>query len=184
MCLAHLHPKAHFCAKFHGNRTKTEGLVRDARFPLIFAHNMPLPWQHTFCHCGKMCLAHLHPKAHFCAKFHGNWSKTEGLVRDARFATDRPPARPTDITLIPIYPLQTSFGGGIKKRGIGVTLTVHGGICECGKSDGARPKNKEELRKETGTSKAVEAGLTSIAKKKDNKNKVLYAGKQKVWIQI
>ena len=41
----------------------------------------------------KMCLVHLHPKAHICAKFHGNWSKTEEEVCDARFETDRWPAR-------------------------------------------------------------------------------------------
>ena len=56
---------------------------------------MPLPWQHSFCYCRKMCLAHLHPKSHICAKFHENWSKTEEVVRDARFATDRPTDRPT-----------------------------------------------------------------------------------------
>ena len=54
---------------------------------------MPLPRQHTFCHCPKMCLAHLHPKTNICAKFHENRSKTEEVVRDARL---RPPARPTD----------------------------------------------------------------------------------------
>ena len=46
---------------------------------------MPLPWQHTFYHCQKRCLAHLHPKANICAKFHENWWKTEEVVRDARF---------------------------------------------------------------------------------------------------
>ena len=46
---------------------------------------MPLPWQHTFYHCQKMCLAHLHPKANICAKFHENWWKTKEVVRDARF---------------------------------------------------------------------------------------------------
>ena len=30
---------------------------------------MPLPWQHTFCHCPKMCPTHLHFKANMCAKF-------------------------------------------------------------------------------------------------------------------
>ena len=45
---------------------------------------MPLPWQRTFCHCQKMCLAH-HPKTNICAKFHDNRSKTEEVVRDARF---------------------------------------------------------------------------------------------------
>ena len=92
MCLAHLHPKANICAKFHENWWKTEEVVRDARFSPHFCH-MLLPWQHSFCHCRKMCLAHLHPKAHICARFHENWSKTEEVVRDARFATDRPTTR-------------------------------------------------------------------------------------------
>ena len=90
----YLHPKTNICAKFHENRSKTEEVVRDGRFSPIFGHNMPLPWQHTFCHCRKMCLAHLHPKTNICAKFHENRSKTEEVVRDARL-------RPTD-TLIPI----------------------------------------------------------------------------------
>ena len=77
MCLAHLHPKANICAKFHENWWKTEEVVRDARFSPNFCHNMPLPWQHTFYHCQKMCLAHLHPKANICAKFHENWWKTD-----------------------------------------------------------------------------------------------------------
>ena len=90
MCLAYLHMKANICAKFHENWWKTEEVVRDARFSPHFCHNMPLPWQHFFCHCRKMCLAHLHPKAHICAKFDENWSKTEEVVRDARLAPDRP----------------------------------------------------------------------------------------------
>ena len=85
ICLAHLHPKANICAKFHENWWKTEEVVRDARFSPHFCHNMPLPWQRTFYHCQKMCLAHLHPKANICAKFHENWWKTEEVVRDARF---------------------------------------------------------------------------------------------------
>ena len=140
MCLAHLQLKANFCAKFHENWSKTEEVVCDARFPPFFCHdmplpwqrtfchcqkkcvlhiytprqtyvpnfmrigeklheevvhdarfspyfchNMPLPWQHTFCHCQKMCPAHLYPKANICAKFHENWWKTEEVVRDARF---------------------------------------------------------------------------------------------------
>ena len=67
MCLAHLHPKANICAKFHENWWKTEEVVRDARYFPNFCHNMPLPWQHTFYHCQKMCLAHLHPKAILCS---------------------------------------------------------------------------------------------------------------------
>ena len=86
MHLAHLHPEANIWAKFHENRSKTEEVVHDARFPPHFCHNMPLPWQHTFCHCKKKkCLAHLHPKANICSKFHENWWKTEEVVRDARF---------------------------------------------------------------------------------------------------
>ena len=50
---------------------------RTQDFSPIFCHNMPLPWQHSFCHCRKMCLAHLHSKANISAKFHENWSKTE-----------------------------------------------------------------------------------------------------------
>ena len=94
---------------FGPDELKTEEVVRDARFPQIFIHNMLLPWQHTFCHCPKMCLAHLHPKANICAKFHENWSKTEEEVRDARFATDRPTNRQHADSYI--YPLQTLFGG-------------------------------------------------------------------------
>ena len=38
-------------------------------------------------HCQKkMCLAHLHPKANICAKFHENWWKTEEVVRDAIYS--------------------------------------------------------------------------------------------------
>ena len=108
-------------AKFHENWWKTEEVVRDARFFPHFCHNMPLPWQHSFCHCRKMCLAHLHSKANISAKFHENWSKTEEVVRD--LATDRPTGlatdRPTDDTLIPIYPPYTlRVCGGIKKQGI------------------------------------------------------------------
>ena len=55
MHLAHLHPEANIWAKFHDNRLKTEEVVYDARFPPppFFCHNMPLPWQHTLCHCQK-----------------------------------------------------------------------------------------------------------------------------------
>ena len=113
MCLAHLHPKANICAKFHENWRKTEEVVRDARFSPHFCHNMqnhgntlsatvkknvsctskpqgknlcqiswelvknwgsssrrkifrphfchmPLPWQHTFCHCQKKCVLHIY----------------------------------------------------------------------------------------------------------------------------
>ena len=95
-CLAHLHPKANICAKFHENWSQTEEVVRDARFFPHFCHNMPLPWQHSFCHCRKMCLAHLHSKANISAKFHENWSQTEEVVRDARLATDRPTGLATD----------------------------------------------------------------------------------------
>ena len=111
MSLANLHPKANICANSHEKYLKTEEVVRDARFPSIFCHNMPSPRQRTFCHRRKMCLAHLHPKAtYICAKFPENCSKTDEVARDARFATDGPNdrptnQRPTDATLIPIIPL-------------------------------------------------------------------------------
>ena len=137
MCLAHLHPKANICAKFHENWWKTEEVVRDARFSPHFCHNMPLPWQHSFCHCRKMCLAHLHSKANISAKFHENWSKTEEVVRDARLATDRPTARPPnrpttrppDDTLIPIYPPYTlRVCGGIIKTIVYKKLHLQAGL--------------------------------------------------------
>ena len=92
-------------------------VVRDARFISHFAiicryHG------NTFCHCRKMCLAHLHPKANICAKFHENWWKTEEVVRDARLATDRPTARPPDrpTTRWFLYsPLYTTCMRGYKK---------------------------------------------------------------------
>ena len=65
---------------------KTEEVVRDARFSPNFCHNMPLPWQHTFYHCQKMCLARsTTPRQRSVPKFHENWWKTEEVVRDARF---------------------------------------------------------------------------------------------------
>ena len=60
MCLAHLHPKANICAKFHENWWNTEEVVRDAKFSPHFCHNMPLPWQHTFYHCQKKCVLHIY----------------------------------------------------------------------------------------------------------------------------
>ena len=85
MNLANLHPKANICAKFHENRSKTEEVVHDAGFPQVCAiicryHGNALSATR------KMCLAHLHPKANICAKFHENRSKTEEAVRDARFS--------------------------------------------------------------------------------------------------
>ena len=41
----------------------------EMHFPLNFWH-MPLPWQHTFLHCQKVCFAQLHHTATMCAKFH------------------------------------------------------------------------------------------------------------------
>ena len=119
MCLAHLHPKANICAKFHENWWKTEEVVRDARFSPHFCHNMPLPWQHSFCHCRKMCLAHLHPKAHICAKFHENWSKTEEVVRDARLAPNRPTTRPTTRWFL-YTPLYTTCMRGYNEANNGI----------------------------------------------------------------
>ena len=84
----------------------------------FFAHNMPLPWQRTFCHCRKMCLAHLHPKTNICAKFHENRSKTEEVVRDANLRPARPTDRPTNRrhadSYIPPYTLRVCGGIIIK----------------------------------------------------------------------
>ena len=76
-CVLHIYtPRQTVCAKFHENWWKTEEVVRDARFSPHFCRiMMPLPWQHSFCHCRKMCaLAHLHSKANKSLhKFHENW---------------------------------------------------------------------------------------------------------------
>ena len=85
MCLAHLHPKANICAKFLENWWKTEEVVRDARFSPIFAIICRYHGNTLSATVKNMCLAHLHPKANICAKFHENWWKTEEVVRDARF---------------------------------------------------------------------------------------------------
>ena len=119
ICLAHLHDKAHICAKFHGNRAKTEKVVCNTIFSIIlahktwavtmathllslsrnvscwptsqhsiripwklaihwwssfamkhlvlcFVHNMPLPWQRTFCLCRNICLAHNRLQTNIC----------------------------------------------------------------------------------------------------------------------
>ena len=42
----------------------------EMHFPLNFWHNMPLPWQHTFLHCQRVCFAQLHHTATMCAKVH------------------------------------------------------------------------------------------------------------------
>ena len=76
----HLHPKANICAKFHENWWKTEGSQFRLRkiFPPCFAIICRYTVAtHFSYHCQKMCLAHLHPKANICAKFHENWWKTE-----------------------------------------------------------------------------------------------------------
>ena len=84
MCLAHLHPKANICAKFHENWRKTEEVVRDARFSPHFCRNMPLPWQH-FLPLSKNVSCTSTPQGKHLCQFHENWSKTEEVVRDARF---------------------------------------------------------------------------------------------------
>ena len=108
-CVLHnLHPKTNICAKFHENRSKTEEVVHDARFSPIFAHNMPLPWQHTFLPLSKNVSCTSTPQDKHLCKFHENRSKTEEVVRDANL---RPPDRPTDRrhadSYIPPYTLPT-----------------------------------------------------------------------------
>ena len=51
-----------------------------------FWHNMPLPWQHTFLHCRKMCLAQLHHTANMCAKFPFKSLKNIKVVQSAKFS--------------------------------------------------------------------------------------------------
>ena len=84
MRVAHLHLPANMWAKFHFKCFKNVEVVQSVRFPPIFCHNMPLPWQRTFCHCRKTSLANLHPKANICVTFHGNCLKGEEVVSDAR----------------------------------------------------------------------------------------------------
>ena len=54
-------------------------------FPLNFWHDMPLPWQHTFLHCQKVCFAQLHHTATMCAKFHFKCLKSVEVVQSAKF---------------------------------------------------------------------------------------------------
>ena len=69
----------------------------------LFKGNPPSPPK-------KKGLAHLHPNSHICAKFHWNWSITEEVVCDARFAMDRP------IDRQPIIPLTNLGKRGIKTK--------------------------------------------------------------------
>ena len=54
-------------------------------FPLNFWHNMPLPWQHTFLHCQKVCFAQLQNTATMCAKFHFKMPKKCGSTGKPRY---------------------------------------------------------------------------------------------------
>ena len=65
---------------------KLQHLVKTCIVDSIWYGNMPLPWQRTFGYCRKMRLAHLQPKAHMCAKFHGNRAKTEKGVCNPKFS--------------------------------------------------------------------------------------------------
>ena len=47
---------------------------------------MRLPWQHTFLHCRKMCLAQLHDTANMCAKFPFKCPKNVEVVQSAKFS--------------------------------------------------------------------------------------------------
>ena len=58
----------------------------EMHFPLNFWHNMPLPWQHTFLHCQKVCFAQLHHTATMCAKFHFKCLKSVEVVQSAKFS--------------------------------------------------------------------------------------------------
>ena len=49
---------------------------------------MPLPWQRSFRHVQKICLAHLPTKTNVCATFHELQSNTEEVVQSARSFLD------------------------------------------------------------------------------------------------
>ena len=77
---------ANICANIsRGADSKTWlTVVRDARkcCPSIVCHNMPLQYcTYIFYHFQKMCIAHLHPKANICAKFHENWWITKEVCK-------------------------------------------------------------------------------------------------------
>ena len=86
-CIAHLPTKTNVYATFHKLQSKTEEVVQSARSyldlqPLICRyHGNILPGT-----VKKMRLAHLQPKAHMCAKFYGNWAKTEKEVCNTKFS--------------------------------------------------------------------------------------------------
>ena len=146
MCLAHLHPKANISAKFHENWWKSEEVVRDAKFFPHVCHNMPLPWQHFLPLSKNVSCTSTPQGKHLCQI---SW---ELVKNDARLATDRPtarpPERPTDDTLIPIYPLiHYVYAGGvvwthwkcIELRGS--AFKVHRSNCECIESLWKRIRN-------------------------------------------
>ena len=117
ICLAHFPTKTHVCAKFCDHWSKTEEGVRSTRFSLYFSRNVPLPWQ-PFPHISEKYVLHIFPPRPMCVpSFVTIGQKLRKEFAPQGFATDRPPDRPTarppDRRLIPIYPLQTSFGGGI-----------------------------------------------------------------------
>ena len=58
----------------------------EMHFPLNFWHDMPLPWQHTFLHCQKVCFAQLHHTATMCAKFHFKCLKSVEVVQSTKFS--------------------------------------------------------------------------------------------------
>ena len=93
-----IHPKSMSCTSSHKDKCVCQvsrALVRNWGsssicniFAWFSAINMPLPWQRNFPHIPKVCLAHLPTKTNVCAKFREHWSKTEEVVRSARFFPD------------------------------------------------------------------------------------------------
>ena len=70
MSRSYLHLNVNRCAKFDFIWVRNMEVVQSPKFFPIFGHNMWLPWQHTFHHFKKMCLAHIHLMANMCAKFY------------------------------------------------------------------------------------------------------------------
>ena len=73
MCRYHgkrtFHQFKKYVLHIYTSRPSVPTFISNALFSSIFGIMLPLPWQHTFCHCRKMCLTHLHPKADICAEF-------------------------------------------------------------------------------------------------------------------
>ena len=91
-----------------------------------------LPWQHTFCHCWKMCYADLHPKTNIYNEFHKNWPNIEEAVWAQRIFPS-------------ILPLICRYHGNVLSgtvENVSCTSTPH----ICTKFQGNRSKTEKIIR--------------------------------------